>query len=170
MHYSFVTVLGWNGEAQINEDMPILASDDLYNRMPVDDSRITILSGRQEGYTDMTLFFADVCKALNFNPFKVAEFKINSDGLETMEKDVIETFMGEYHEDNSNVLHYWQVQDADHALGGTWLSDGYGNNQATYGQTNYGGQSNFRALFYNCIRLATFYQADDGITYEFEIW
>lgn len=170
MHYSFVTVLGWNGEANINDDMPILASDDLYNRMPVDDTRITILSGRQEGYSDMTLFFSNVCNALDFNPFKVAEFKINSDGLETMEKDVIETFMGEYHEDNSNVLHYWQVQDADHALGGTWLSDGYGNNQATYGQTNYGGQSNFRALFYNCIRLASFYSSNDGITYEFEIW
>lgn len=170
MHYSFVTVLGWDGAAHINEDMPILASDDLYNRMPVDDSRITILSGRQEGYIDMTLFFADVCKALNFNPFKVAEFKINEGGLASMEKDVIETFMGEYHEDNGNVLHYWQVDDSDHAIGGTWLGNGYGNNQATYGQTNYGGQSNFRALFYNCIRLATFYSSDDGITYEFEIW
>lgn len=170
MHYSFVTVLGWTGTGYINDDMPILASDNLYSRMPDDDTRILLLSGRQEGYTDMTLFFSDVCNVLDFNPFKVAEFKINSDGLETMEKDVIDTFMGEYREDNSNILHYWRVHDSDHALGGTWLSDGYGNKQATYGQTNYGGQSNFRALFYNCIRIATFFSINDGVTYEFEIW
>ena len=170
MHYSFVTVLGWNGTAHVNDDLPILASDDLYNRMPVDDTRILLISGRQEGYSDMTLFFSDVCTALDFNPFKVAEFGINHGGLASMEKDVLDAFMAEYHEDNGSMIHYWQVDDAAHALGGRWLNDGYGNNQASYGQTNYGGQSNFRALFYNCIRLATFYSADDGITYEFEIW
>ena len=170
MHYSFVTVLGWNGTAYVNDDLPILASDDLYNRMPVDDTRITILSGRQEGYSDMTLFFSDVCTALDFNPFKVAEFGINHGGLASMEKDVLDAFMADYHEDNGGMLHYWQVGDADHALGGRWLNDGYGNNQASYSQTNYGGQSNFRALFYNCISLASFYSSNDGITYEFEIW
>ena len=170
MHYSFVTVLGWNGTAHVNDDLPILASDDLYNRMPVDDTRITILSGRQEGYTDMSLFFSDVCTLLDFNPFKVAEFGINHGGLASMEKDVLDAFMADYHEDNGSMLHYWQVDDADHALGGRWLNDGYGNNQASYSQTTYGGQSNFRTLFYNCIRLASFYSVDDGITYEFEIW
>lgn len=171
MPYTFLTVLGWDGANQIPDDMPILAFDELYNRMPEDtDTRITILSGRETGYTDMTLFFQDICNALKFNPFMIAPFKINNDGLATMEKDVLDAFMAEYIEDNGNVLHYWQVQDSAHALGGTWLSNGYGNKQATYGQTNYGGQSNFRALFYNCMRINSFFNPDDGVVYEFEVW
>ena len=58
MRYTFLTVKSWNGTGYINTDMPILASDDLYNRMPEDiNQKVTLLSGRQEGYTDITLFF-----------------------------------------------------------------------------------------------------------------
>ena len=170
MKYSFVTVVGYLGET-FNVDMPVLASDELYNRMPADDNtRVTLLSGRTEGYADMSLFFSDVCNALGFNPFKVKKFGINSTGLETIEKEILDTFMAEYEEVNVGVLNYYPTKDDGNDLGGTWLNPGYGDFQATIGQTVYGGESHYNVIFYNTLALASFFTANDGAVCEFEIW
>ena len=170
MKYSFVTVVGYLGET-FNVDMPILASDELYNQMPADENtRVTLLSGRVEGYADMSLFFSDVCKTLGFNPFKVKKFGINSTGLSTIEKDILDTFMAEYEEVNDGVLNYYPTKDDGNDLGGTWLNPGYGDFQATIGQTSYGGESRYNAIFYDTLTLASFFTSNDGAVCEFEIW
>lgn len=173
LRYTFVTVRA-NCNALtpkwFNEDMPIIASDELYNRMPQETgTQITLISGRQEGYSDITLFFSDVCTTLGFNPFKVADFQINSGGLASMEKDVIDAFMGTYEEFNNNTNYFWEYEDShdDRHLGGRYL--GSVDNQASYGQTTYTG-SEYDTLFCNYIKLATFYSSNDGCTYQVEIW
>ena len=169
MRYSFLTVVSWATDAYINRDMPILASDDLYNRMPEDVSqRVTIASGRTEGYTDISLFFADVCKAIGFNPFKVTTYNINTGGSSTIEKEVLDAFMAEYGIYDSNFLNYYPTRDYD--IGGTWFSDGYAGPQASMGQTKYGGESNYNVIFYQTLTLNSFFTTNDGTVCEFEIW
>ena len=169
MRYSFLTVVSWATDAYINRDMPILASDDLYNRMPQDVSqRVTIASGRTEGYTDISLFFADVCKAIGFNPFKVTTYNINTGGAGTIEKEVLDAFMAEYGIYDSNFLNYYPTRDYD--IGGTWFSDAYAGQQASMGQTKYGGESNYNVIFYQTLTLNSFFTTNDGTVCEFEIW
>lgn len=169
MRYTFLTVKSWNGTGYINTDMPILASDDLYNRMPEDiNQKVTLLSGRQEGYTDITLFFADVCNAVGFNPFKVKKYGINSTGASTIEKDVLDAFMSDYELNNSGLLNYYP--DSNYDIGGTWLNPGYGDFQATMGQTMYGGESRYNVIFYHTLILNSFFTTNDGTVCEFEIW
>lgn len=169
MRYTFLTVKSWNGTGYINTDMPILASDELYNRMPEDiNQKITLLSGRQEGYTDITLFFADVCNAIGFNPFKVKTFGINSTGASTIEKEVLDAFMSDYEINNSGLLNYYP--DSNYDIGGTWLNPGYGDFQATMGQTMYGGESRYNVIFYQTLILNSFFTTNDGTVCEFEIW
>ncbi|MBQ1570568.1 MAG: hypothetical protein IIZ78_05530, partial [Clostridiales bacterium] len=44
------------------------------------------------------------------------------------------------------------------------------NDQASIGNSTYGGASNFRTIFYDTIYLSTFFTSNDGCTFEFEIW
>ena len=171
MKYSFLTVISDTNGTRTNYDMPIMASDDLYNRMPSDEgTKITLLSGREAGYSEISLFFSDVCNLLGFNPFKVCPFFINTSGLGTIEKEVLDAFMGEYNEDNNSYFHYYPSVSSSNYFGSLWLNLGYGNNQASIGNSNYGGQSNFKVIFYDTIYLSTFFTTNDGCTFEFEIW
>lgn len=172
MHYTFFAVQRYsNPDHPFNYDMPILASDALYARMPEDiNTRTTILSGREEGYDDISLFFADVCNALAFNPFAVKKFMLAYDAVDTIEQEVIEAFMGEYEVTSSNFQNYYPAIVEGQWLGYSFFGNGYGNKQASIAITNYGGQTNYYATLYNCIKINTFISTNDGITYEFEVW
>ena len=171
MLYTFLTVISDCNGTISNYDMPIMASDALYNRMPSEEgTKITLLSGREAGYSDITLFFSDVCNLLGFNPFKVCPFFINTSGLGTIEKDVLDAFMAEYNEDNTGYFHYYPIKNENNYFGSLWLNPGYGNDQASIGNSTYGGASNFRTIFYDTIYLSTFFTSNDGCTFEFEIW
>lgn len=172
MRYTFFTVLRYTDpDNPINYDMPILASDALYARMPEDiNTRTTILSGREEGYDDISLFFADICNALAFNPFAVKKFMLAYDAVDTIEQEVIEAFMGEYEVTSSNFQNYYPAIVEGQWLGYSFFGNGYGNGQASIAITNYGGQTNYYATLYNCIKIQSFYSQSDGISYEFEVW
>lgn len=172
MRYTFLTVQRYSDpEHPFNYDMPILASDALYARMPEDiNTRTTILSGREEGYDDISLFFADICNALAFNPFAVKKFMLASDAVDTIEQDIIEAFMGEYEVTSLNFQNYYPAIVEGQWLGFSFFGNGYGNMQASIAITNYGGQTNYYATLYNCINNNSFISTNDGATYEFEIW
>ena len=171
MRYTFLTVQRYVDSAHpFNYDMPILASDDLYSRMPEDiNTRTTILTGREAGYDDMSLFFMDICNALAFNPFKVKPFLLSYDHNQ-LEEDIINAFMGEFEVTNQNFQNYYPAIVEGQWLGYSFFANGYGNYQASIGVTNYGGQTNYYATLYNCIYPQSFLSTNDGFTYEFEVW
>lgn len=170
MRYTFLTTIARISDQLSNFKMPIMGNTELYNRIPAT-GRINLIEGRTEGYSEITLFYADVCNLLGFNPFKVKEFYINTRGLATMEKEVIEAFMGEYVEWNANQDNWYpDTSSSSNNLGPTFLAPGYSNAQGTIAQTLYGGQSPFTLIFYNMLMQQTFFTSDDGICYEFEIW
>lgn len=171
MRYTFLTVQRYSdSQHPFNYDIPILASDVLYARMPEDlNTRTTILSGRQEGYDEISLFFSDVCKALAFNPFAVKKFLLSYDHND-LEEEIINAFMGEFEETNLNFQNYYPAIVEGQWLGYSFFANGYGNYQASIGITNYGGQTNYYATLYNCIYPQGFISTNDGFVYEFEIW
>lgn len=171
MRYTFLTVQRYTDpEHPFNYDMPILASDNLYSRMPEDiNTKTTILSGRQEGYDDMSLFFSDICNALAFNPFAVKKFLLSYDHIQ-LQEDIINAFMGEFEISDKNFQNYYPAIVAGQWLGFSFFGNGYGNNQASIGITNYGGQTNYYATLFNCMYPQSFITSNDGYSYEFEIW
>lgn len=171
MLYGILTVLA-KVTAQNTYDykMPIIARQDFYNRIENIDTvtHVLLKEGRTEGYDSIDLFFQEVCTFLGFNPFKIKEIDINTRGLNTMEVDVINAFMGEYKENNDNHSNFYpKVDDNANLMGYTYLAEGYSPAQATIAQTFYGQATH--TLFQFTIREKTF-DTNSGVQTVFEVW
>lgn len=171
MRYTFLnTIQRFSATSESNFKMPIIGSDELYALIPASDE-VTLLEGRQEGYDSITYFYEEVCTYLGFNPFKIKTFYINNRGLETMEKDVIDEFMGEYEVRNTNSADFYPDSSTNNNfIGYIYFADGYSNAQASIGHTPYGSGSKFDVIAYNIMERQTFFTTNDGVKYEFEIW
>lgn len=179
MHYTTFTVIAHAGSGtsgdEWNYDIPIIGSDKLYDLRPDPDSGtvITVQSGREGGYMDITGLFAEVCTYCEFNPFKVRDFAMNDGAEGTLIEQVIHDFMGETYKRNDNWNFFYPNYnggDSSNLLGPFYFGSGYSSNQAAYGTTPYGANPYIADVFYHWVRQATFFTSNDGITASFEIW
>lgn len=179
MHYTTLTVIAHAGSGtsgdEWNYDIPIIGSDKLYDLRPNPDSGsiITVQSGREGGYMDITGLFAEICTYCEFNPFKVRDFAMNDGAEGTMIEQVIHDFMGETYKRNDNWGFYYPNYnggDSTNILGPFFFGSGYSTNQAAYGTTPYGANPYIADVLYHWVKQATFFKSKDGITASFEIW
>lgn len=176
--YSLLKVYRTQITGSTEYKIPIIAQQALYNRIENLDTstRLIILEGRTEGYDDMTLFYQDICKALDFNPFMLKKkFYINTSGLSYgngMEVKLIKTFSGEYEEWNNNQANFYPLStQGENLMGYTYFAAGYSVQQASLGQTPYGTATgvDYAQPFNNIIRPKQ-HDSYTGIEYMFEIW
>ena len=176
--YSLLKVLRNNIPNDTEYKIPIIAQQDLYNRIENLDTatRLILLDGRSEGYDEMTLFYQDICQVLDFNPFMLKKkFYINTRGIEYgdgMEIALINAFSGEYEEWNNNQANFYPMEEIGaNLLGYTYLAVGSSTAQASMGQTPYGTATgvDYAQPFNNIIRPKQ-HDSYTGIEYMFEIW
>lgn len=148
----------------ITYKVPIYACDRLYNVTPAPGADPYILiEGDAAGYDNIASFYKEVCEALSFNPFAITGYFINDDAKDIpLYKDMIEGFGGEF-EINNDGYGYFYPEEAsqDNIIG--------------YFQLSFAGPLGTNALtaatvFNSSIRSYRELEANDGITYRFEIW
>lgn len=174
MKYTYLK--GWRGYENgtgAAYEMPIIAHQDFYNRLPVPGSpNILIAQGATEGYLELSSLMQPVCTALGFNPYKIHPYMINNAGeAYDMIPGIISAFMGEYvlTNDNGNYFYPSYTAGSPGYYGPIYYANGYSVKQAGYGTTSYGAAGN-NVPFYNCMQAATKYTSDDAVQYIFEIW
>lgn len=171
MKYTYLK--GWRGFASgagAAYDMPIIAHQDFYNRLPVPGSpNILIAQGATEGYLELSSLMQPVCTALGFNPYKIHPYLINDRGLAfDMIPGIINAFMGEMITTNDNGGYIYPTYTGTN-FGPIFYAVGYSGTQAGYGITPY-GNADTKLPFYNCMKNATKYTSNDAVQYIFEIW
>lgn len=178
MRYSLFKVLRNNIPNDTEYKIPIIAQQDIYNRIENLDTatRIILLDGRTDGYDEMTLFYQDICKTLDFNPFMLKKkFYINTRGIEYgngMEVALINAFSGEYTEWNNNQANFYPMEEIGaNVLGYTYFAPTSSVQQASLGQTPYGTAAgvDYAQPFNNIIRPKQ-HDSYTGIEYMFEVW
>ena len=174
MLYSLLKVLRNQVPGSTEYKIPIIAHQDLYNRIEnIDDvTKVLLLEGRTEGYDSIVYFYQDVCRVLGFNPFMLKKkFLINTRGINTqIEPDLINAFGGEYEEWNGQQANFYPMEEIGaNILGYTHMSQGYSGAQATLAQTVYGAGGDYVYPFINVIREKQ-HDTFAGVEYVFEIW
>lgn len=175
MRYALLKVLRTQIPNDTEYKIPIIAHQDIYNRIENLDTatRIILLDGRTEGYDSMVYFYQEICQALGFNPFMLKKkFYINTRGIaygDGMEVALLEAFNGEYEEWNSNQANFYPMEAIlENLLGYTYFADAYSNSQASLAQTPYGGGGDY-IIFSNIIRPKQ-HDGYTGVEYMFEVW
>ena len=176
--YSLLKVLRNNIPNDTEYKIPIIAQQDLYNRIENLDTatRLILLDGRSEGYDEMTLFYQDICQVLDFNPFMLKKkFYINTRGIEYgdgMEIALINAFSGEYEEWNNNQANFYPMEEIGaNLLGYTYFAPTSSEPQASMGQTPYGTAAgvDYAQPFNNIIKPKP-HDNYTGVVYMFEVW
>lgn len=174
MKYTYLK--GWRGYQNGTGgpyEMPIIAHQDFYNRLPVPGSpNILIAQGATEGYLEVSSLMQPVCTALGFNPYKIHPYMINNAGATyDLIPEIISAFMGESVLTNDNGNFWYPTYSAGDTAnyGPINYAVGYSVTQAGYGTTSYGAAGN-QIAFYNCMNSATKYTSNDAVQYIFEIW
>ena len=171
MKYTYIK--GWRGYSNgtgAEYNMPIIAHQAFYNRLPTPGSaNILIAEGEEGGYIDTTALMQPVCTALGFNPYRIHEFLINDRGVAyEMIPDIISGFMGTTKVVNDGGSFIYPTY-TDTVFGPMSYNVGYSVTQAGAGTTSYGAADK-NVPFYNCMQSATKYTANDAVQYNFEIW
>ncbi len=167
MKYAFFTVykpVPGSTTESTKYKVPIYACDRLYNVTPAPGADPYILKeGDAAGYDNISSFYKEVCEALTFNPFAMTDYFIN-DGANANDlfNELIAGFNGQYDVNNegfgcfypeqqieANIIGYFQLSNAD-PLGTNALTSA--------------------VVFNSSIRSYRELEANDGITYRFEIW
>lgn len=167
MKYAFFTVykpVPGSVTESTKYKVPIYGCDRLYNVTPAPGADPYILKeGDAAGYDNISSFYKEVCEALTFNPFAMTDYFIN-DGANAnnLFNELIAGFNGQYDVNNEGFGAFYPEQQIEANIIGyfqLYQADPLGTNALTAAK-----------VFNSSIRSYRELEANDGITYRFEIW
>ena len=167
MKYAFFTVykpVPGSVTESTKYKVPIYGCDRLYNVTPAPGADPYILKeGDAAGYDNISSFYKEVCEALTFNPFAMTDYFIN-DGANANDlfNELIAGFNGQYDVNNEGFGCFYPEQQIEANVIGyfqLYQADPLGTNALTAAKVFNSSIISYREL-----------EANDGITYRFEIW